>query len=67
MIFVSGVHHGADIVLDQAVVAGLKGADINDHIDLLCPVKYRTPCLVGLHIRESRPQRKTDDGAYRYI
>ena len=57
-------HHGLDVAFDDAEVAGLQGADVDDGVDLAGAVEDRALRLVPLHVGGRRAQREADHRAH---
>ena len=52
--------HRSNIVFDQAVIAALQGADVDDHVNFARAIHNRPPRFVGFHVGQGRAQRKSD-------
>ena len=55
--------HRSNIVFDQAVIAALQGADVDDHVNFARAVHDRSARFVGFHVGQGRAQGKSDNGA----
>src|ERR1051325_8913411 len=55
--------HQADVVFDEAVVAALERADVDDHVHFPRPVKDRAARFICFDVRERGAEREADDGA----
>src|SRR5688500_743948 len=55
--------HRLDVALDEANVAGLQRADVDDHVDLAGAIEDRTPGFVVLGVGRGGAERETHDRA----
>ena len=55
---------GLDVALDDAKIAGLERADVDDHVDFARAVEDRALRLVALDVGGRRAERKSDDRAH---
>ena len=60
----AGADHGGDISFDDAKVAGLERADIDDHVHFGRAVENHPAGLVLLHVAGRGAERKPDNGAH---
>ena len=64
---VGGVDHGADVVLDVLVAAGLERADLDDHVDLECALLERSLGLEDLRLGQVVAVREANDRAHLHV
>ena len=50
-------------MFDQAVIATLQSADVDDHVNFARAIHNRSPRFVSFHVRQGRAQWKSDYGA----
>ena len=61
-----GVDNALDVALDKQPVAGLDGADIDDHVDLTSALGGGIGGLEGLRLGGAGAERESDDAARRH-